>query len=345
MTRLFFLVSGEHPTLPYAEIRAILESEDIPYNETERLPQILRLNSSASCVQKISSRSSLTRVCCLEIFRCKADKQSILKHAFDTKYDKFINSGQTFAVRIRRVQRSSPHLDIEKIEGEVGGIILNKKRGIKVRLASPDKTFFGALTDENFVFGLKLAEVSPKPFTKRRPKNRPFFHPSALPPKLARFMVNLARPKVDSVVLDPFCGSGSILIEAGLIGCRVLGSDVRDLMARGGLLNMRFFGVKALGISVAEAGKLPFRRVDRIVTDPPYGKSTTTLGFTIKEIVSRFLSEAIDILPEGGYVSMASPRNLGISEIGENEGFKVIEKHLVYVHRSLTRELIVFKKV
>jgi len=345
VTRLFFLVSGEHPTLPYAEIKAILESENIPYNQLEKLPQILRLNSSAFCVQRISSRSSLTRVCCLEIFKCKADKQSILKHASDTEYDKFIKSSQTFAVRVRRVQRSSPHLDVEKIEGEVGGIILNKKRGIKVRLVSPDKTFFGALTGENFVFGLKLDEVSPKPFTKRRPKNRPFFHPSALPPKLARCMVNLARPKNDSVVLDPFCGSGSILIEAGLIGCRVLGSDVKDLMVRGGLLNMRFFGVEVLGASVAEAGKLPFRRVDRIVADPPYGKSTTTLGFTIREVVSRFLSEAKNILPRGGYVSMASPRNLGTSEIGENKGFKVIEKHLVYVHRSLTRELVVFEKV
>ena len=344
MIPLFFLVSGEHPTLPYAEIRAILESENIPYNGLEMLPQILRLNSSAFCVQRISSRSSLTRMYCLEIFKCEADRQSILKHASDTEYDKFIDSSQTFAVKIKRVQRSTPYLNIEKLEGEIGGEVLKKKNGIKVRLASPDKTFFGALTDENFVFGLKLGEGSPKPFTKRGPKNRPFFHSSALPPKLARCMVNLARPKDDSVVLDPFCGSGSILIEAGLIGCRVLGSDVRDLMARGCLLNLRFFGVENFGVSVAEAGELPFRSVDRIVTDPPYGKSTTTLGFTVREIVSRFLSGAIDVLPEGGYVSMASPKSLGISDIGENEGFKVIEKHLVYVHRSLTREIIVFKK-
>jgi len=259
-------------------------------------------------------------------------------------YDQFIDSGHTFAVRVSRVQRSSPHLDIEKLEGEIGRGVLNKKRGIKVRLSSPDKTFFGALTGKSFVFGLKLAEVAPKPFYRRRGKNRPFFHPSALPPKLARCMVNLARPKADCVVLDPFCGSGSILIEAGLIGCRVLGSDVKDLMVKGSLLNMRFFGVEALGISVAEAGKLPFQRADRIVTDPPYGKSTTTLGYTVREVASRFLSEGADILPDGGYVSMASPRNLGIGGMGEDEGFEVIEKHLVYVHRSLTREIVIFKK-
>ena len=344
MIPLFFLVSGEHPTLPYAEIRAILESENILYDELERLPQILRLNSSTSCVQEVSSRSSLTKVCCLELFKCKADKRSILRNVSDMLYDQFIDSGHTFAVRVSRVQRSSPHLNIEKLEGEIGRGVLNKKRGIKVRLSSPDKTFFGALTGKSFVFGLKLAEVAPKPFYRRRGKNRPFFHPSALPPKLARCMVNLARPKADCVVLDPFCGSGSILIEAGLIGCRVLGSDVKDLMVKGSLLNMRFFGVEALGISVAEAGKLPFQRADRIVTDPPYGKSTTTLGYTVREVASRFLSEGADILPDGGYVSMASPRNLGIGGMGEDEGFEVIEKHLVYVHRSLTREIVIFKK-
>lgn len=71
-----------------------------------------------------------------------------------------------------------------------------------------------------------------------------------MPPKLARMMVNIAlassetgdrRPKVASfkisrtttyelrsTVIDPFCGSGNILLEAMMLGCDVIGSDISE---------------------------------------------------------------------------------------------------------------------
>ncbi len=48
-----------------------------------------------------------------------------------------------------------------------------------------------------------------------------------LPPKIARIMVNLGLPKrAEPLIYDPFCGSGTILAEALLLGCRVIGSDL-----------------------------------------------------------------------------------------------------------------------
>ncbi|PIY96191.1 MAG: hypothetical protein COY66_04760 [Candidatus Kerfeldbacteria bacterium CG_4_10_14_0_8_um_filter_42_10] len=48
-----------------------------------------------------------------------------------------------------------------------------------------------------------------------------------LPPKLARIMVNLSQARADDVLLDPFCGSGTILQEALLLGVKkVIGSDI-----------------------------------------------------------------------------------------------------------------------
>lgn len=49
-----------------------------------------------------------------------------------------------------------------------------------------------------------------------------------LPPKLARMLVNLAGPIVEGRVLyDPFCGSGTVLTEALLLGySHVIGSDI-----------------------------------------------------------------------------------------------------------------------
>jgi len=48
-----------------------------------------------------------------------------------------------------------------------------------------------------------------------------------LPPKLARIMVNLTGRK-DGIVWDPFCGSGTILMEAGMLGFDLLGSDIDE---------------------------------------------------------------------------------------------------------------------
>jgi tRNA G10 N-methylase Trm11 len=51
-----------------------------------------------------------------------------------------------------------------------------------------------------------------------------------LPPKLARIMVNLAQIKKDDTILDPFCGSGTVMMEAVLAtdAAHIIGSDLED---------------------------------------------------------------------------------------------------------------------
>lgn len=49
-----------------------------------------------------------------------------------------------------------------------------------------------------------------------------------LPPKLAQMMINIACGKELSVVYDPFCGSGTVLMEALLQGHQVIGSDISE---------------------------------------------------------------------------------------------------------------------
>jgi tRNA G10 N-methylase Trm11 len=52
-----------------------------------------------------------------------------------------------------------------------------------------------------------------------------------IPPKLAQIMINLAGASYEETIFDPFCGSGTILQEAVLLGYKnVLGSD-RDFGA------------------------------------------------------------------------------------------------------------------
>ncbi|MBI2484986.1 hypothetical protein HYW18_02465 [Candidatus Uhrbacteria bacterium] len=54
-------------------------------------------------------------------------------------------------------------------------------------------------------------------------------HAGMLPPKLARIMVNLAGNKMERTLWDPFCGSGTVLTEAVVLGyTHVYGSDIKE---------------------------------------------------------------------------------------------------------------------
>lgn len=343
MAKLFFLISGEHKTLPASEVQAILTAEGLDYRITEKLTQVLRLEADPKCVEPISFRSALTRVCCQEIFSCKSELDEILANISPEVIKDFVGD-ESFAVRLRRIEGTAPELDRVELEGTIGAHILKIVKNSRVNLSNPEKTFFGVLTDSHFVFGLKLAEIIPKQFNERGPRRKPFFHPTAMQAKLGRVMVNLAQPKKGDLVLDPFCGTGGMLIEAGLIGCRVVGFDAKPHMLRGGLKNVKHYNVNLEGLSIADARHPPITKVDCIATDPPYGRSASTLGTNTRLIIEDFLPAVVDILPVGGKICMAAPKTVRIGETAEESGFKHLESHFVYVHRSLTREIVVFEK-
>jgi tRNA (guanine10-N2)-dimethyltransferase len=344
VAKLFFLLSGEHQTLPVSEVQAILEAEGYDYLIVEKLTQVLRLEADATSVESIKFRSALTRICCREIFNCEASLPEILAHIRSASLDNFVEEGESFAVRVRRVKGIAPELRVVELERKLGEQILEKVKTTKVNLTNPQKTFFGVLTDNRFIFGLKTAEIILKPFSERRPRKRPAFHPAAMQAKLARAMVNLAQPRKGDLVLDPFCGTGGMLVEAGLIGCRIVGFDAKPQMLRGGLKNVRYYGIKPEGLVIADARYPPVTKVDCIVTDPPYGRSASTLGTTTNLIVEDFLSAVGDTISRGRRICMAAPKTVRVVDIGENAGFRYRESHFVYVHRSLTREIVVFEK-
>lgn len=345
MATLFFLLSGEHENLPFSELRAILEAEGFDYEVLEKLDQVVRLEVDPACVEAIIRRAALTRICALELTNCEADMVHIVKTAGSARLDGLLAKEASFAVRVRRIRNSATSIDIMTIERTLGDLILSKVDDARVSLRKPDKTFFGILTGDRFVFGIKLGEISAKPFVERRPRKKPFFHPSAMQAKLARCMVNLSRPQIGDLVVDPFCGTGSMLIEASLIGCHVLGLDVQRRMARGALRNLVYFNLKPDGMIIADVRSLPITKIGCVVTDPPYGVSSTTLKRTTKQLVQELLISVNKMLKKGQRICMASPKSLKIRELGVALGFRHMESHFVYVHRSLTREIAVFEKV
>jgi len=345
VAKLFFLLSGENETLPAAELTSILEAEGFTFKLTEKLDQLVRLNAAQNSMQAVHRRSAYTMASALELFTCQAEEAEIMKAAENTDFTETLNAGESFAVRIKRIKEHALQIGTVPLEAKLGKHILRKVPKAKVNLKTPDKTFFGVLTSNKLVFGVKLAEMAPKTFSERRPRKKPFFHPSAMPSKLARCMVNLSRAKAGELVLDPFCGTGSVMIEAAFVGCRVLGFDVQRRMAEGARRNLGHFGVEPEGLVVADSRKLPLTRIDRVVTDPPYGKSATTMKSTTKQLVEGVLGSACGLLGVGQRICIASPKTLSIARVGAELGYRHVESHFAYVHRSLTREIAVFEKM
>ncbi len=220
-------------------------------------------------------------------------------------------------------------------------------KGPKVELRNPQKTFLGILTDGSFVFGVMAGETTSQGLKERTTRRKVFFHAAAMPAKLARCMVNLAQAGRGDTVLDPFCGTGTFLVEAGFMGCRVLGFDVKRYMVKGTLRNISLHEVELEGLAVADARSIPLadESVDCIVTDPPYGTSATTLRMGARHIYESFLERIVDALKRERRICLAAPKSLEVSGIGERSGFKHLESHYIYVHRRLTREIAVFQRV
>lgn len=345
MANLFFLLSGEHEDLPVSELKAILETEGYSYKISEKLDQVLRVETDINCIEALKQRAALTRLCALELLVCEATTSSIVRAMHTAKLDQALKENESFVVRVKHVKACAPNIDGMLLEQKLGELILKNTSKTSVKLRNPDKTFIGILTNRKFLLGLKLGEIPATPFVQRRPRKRPFFHPSAMQSKLARCMVNLAQPKSGDIILDPFCGTGTMLIEAALIGCRPLGLDVQRRMAKGTLRNMTHFKIKPEGVIVADARSLPVAKVDSVVTDPPYGISSTTLKRTTRQIVEEMLKAVHELLSKRRKVCMAAPKTLNIARLGASLGYKHLESHFVYVHRSLTREIAVFEKV
>ena len=345
MAKLFLFLSGEHEDLPVSEVRAILEAEDHSYKVTEKLDEVLRLEADPACVKDLKRRAAFTRLCALELFTTSSEMSSIIKAARSARLEEALEPGESFVVRVKHVREYSPEINGMTLERTLGALIFDRCPTGKVKLKTPDKTFMGVLTEDRFVFGVKLAEIQAKPFVERRPRKKPFFHPSAMQAKLARCMINLAEPKAGDVVLDPFCGTGTTLIEAQLIGCKALGLDIQRRMAKGTIRNMAHFDVRPEGIIIADAKYPPLIKADCVVTDPPYGISSSTMKRTTKQIIEEVLTAVNEVLSNGKRICMAAPKKLGIVNVGTSLGYKHLRSYFVYVHRSLTREIAVFEKV
>jgi tRNA (guanine10-N2)-dimethyltransferase len=190
-----------------------------------------------------------------------------------------------------------------------------------------------------------LHEQEKRPLGDRKPAKRPFFSPISLAPKLARAMVNLAIVKAGSKILDPFCGTGGILLEAGLMGMHLVGSDLEWNMVEGCQKNLKHFGLNDFKVFRADIGSvvpnLDSMDIDAVVTDAPYGRACGTRGEKVALIYERMFRTASQVLAPGKRLVLAI-HDPALLKCGPD--FREVQRIGVRVHRSLTRYLMVFER-
>ena len=340
---LFCIQSQEHPELPLAELEAVMECEnidatievvaeglvilkDIPDERIDQYHETLtkRLGYTHE-VHQLIMKSSPERL--------SEDIPSI-------NWQDYIS--ETFAVRVKRL---NSQIDTVATERKAGALILDNCNDIKVKLREPNSLVRMVASKNDIYIAVEKFKLNKKHFVESKPHKRPFFCPGSMSPKLARCMVNLSRVTEGQLLLDPFCGTGGILIEAGLIGCKVVGSDIYWKMKNGAAINLDHFGItdyRTFNLDVRELKM--YEKVAAVVTDPPYGISTSTGDIEGDNIFKEFFIAIYDNMRDDAYLCMASPHYVDLKPMADEVGFEIVEQYGIKMHRSLTRIISVIRK-
>ncbi|WP_297420284.1 TIGR01177 family methyltransferase [Thermococcus sp.] len=234
--------------------------------------------------------------------------------------------------------------EILDLPRKLGSVI--HAQGFKVDLSKPD-TLVRAYCGERLYAGVRLHFFDPKDFEGRKAHHRPFFRPISLHPRFSRALVNLTKARKE--ILDPFMGAGGILMEAGLLGLKVYGVDIKPEMVEGAEMNLRHYGIRDYVLKLGDATRLeelfPRKKFEAIATDPPYGTSATLAGRRRDELYRKALESMHRVLKHGGRLAIAFPADFDGEAEGEAVGFRLVNKYYQRVHKSLDRWFYVFERV
>ncbi len=341
-----FILSLEHETLPEAELKAVLKTEKIPFSIKQKFNGFLifeipdeHFTNSSSLITKLN-RLSLTH----EVFQLLiiAREEKIHDKIQQYHWNKIITG--EYVVRVKRKEKSD--INTLELEKRIGGIIKEKiDNKYRVNLENPQIFIRTVLINNKAFIGVRILKIPKKHFFELKPHKRPFFYPGSMSPKLARTMVNLTMIKRGEILLDPFCGTGGILLEAGIIGSRVVGTDIDHKMVEGTIKNLEYCNIGDYEVFQADVRKLKLNyKVDAIATDPPYGISASTRGEESHRLCRDALSSLENQIKDGGRMCIATPHYMEIREFIEGTKFEILEQHHIKMHKSLTRVISVLIK-
>jgi tRNA (guanine6-N2)-methyltransferase len=120
--------------------------------------------------------------------------------------------GTSFVVRSKIIDNEK--LDTMELEREIGAVIFEKYKS-KVDLENPDITFFVYVAGNDFYFGVDYAgfDISKRGY-------RIFCQSDSIKGTVAYSLVRLSNYKNGDILLDPFCQSGTVAIEAAFFAAK-----------------------------------------------------------------------------------------------------------------------------
>ena len=314
MPESFFILSKDYPELASDEIIAISKMYD-RFAKAKVISNLVIIQSKTSWTE-ITRRASFVKVSG-QILR----KMSGL--FLDEGNFQILKNANTFVCRI--INLSTKQFDIPELERLMGNMI-SKFSHAKVELEDPDITVYLIFTDKESFFG----------FSKRvRKINRPKKiknHPHELDWKLTRVMINLIGLKEGETVCDPFCGTGTTLLEAESMGIHAIGLDFDEKMYKISKENLKANGYKSkvFKSDFQELSKIS-EKFDGIVTDLPYGVASK-VSEKPEEILKKFFS----ILPRRKRMAIMYKK-----EMDSNLKLDGLKKYEIYRHKSLTRTILI----
>ncbi|MEM2236877.1 MAG: hypothetical protein QXR26_01400 [Candidatus Caldarchaeum sp.] len=341
--RSFFLLSGENPELSAAELRQVLSIvNDLDVFELIN-PRIASANVPQHLHGEIVERAALTKMAGLIIGLGSVDNLKKEGVNLAAGWENLVpNDALGFGVEVVKIGGAIVNsLEMERSFAEY---VVSSLPNLRVSLERPDIVFVLLVSPTTYVAGIAKASKPKHFFQSRRAGRKPFRIPSALQPKLARCLVNLAVSSRDSRVLDPFAGSGAILIEAGLMGHEAVGLELKTWISNGMALNIKPYCPSVCHIVQGDAKRPPFiAGFDAVATDPPYGRSATLAGHILKTLLKKFFEAVSGALHDKARIAIIVPKEEYENLLEAAVGFIPLQHHDVYVHKSLTRRIVVLR--
>ncbi len=313
MPENFFVVSKGNLELAVDEIIAIARS----YDRSARIEvhTNLVLVQTKTPWQKIHRRASYVKNAGQAVKR--------LSDLFpDGDAGKILCKSGTFACRVLNL--SGDRFDPSGVE-RLAGDAISRHSSARVSLRNPDFVIYVIIAEECSFFGFSTG------VRKHGRPRRARAHPSQLDWRLTRAMINLCGLREGETVCDPFCGTGTTLLEAESMGVHGIGIDIDGKMSDMARKNVAWNGYGSEIINddfKRVAGILD--RVDGVVTDIPYGRNSK-----VPIAPEVLITDLMRMLPKKRFAIMCK------AELAEQVRLKNIRRYSIYRHKSLTRTILV----
>ncbi len=251
----YIFLLGRHPDLSTVEIAAYLRRKHVSFSMKKRTEQFVMIDAPSlphTAIHDLGGTLLIAREVDLKTHVLKKNKIA---------YSLIVISGDESAARnvLRRFCAEQRVKGLQKYGG--------------VNMLSPSKLnkidYVFVLYKDRFFMAEQIS--NPKEY-EERDETRPVFDPVAVTSiRLAKILINLA--EAEKEILDPFCGTGTILQEALLMGYSVVGIDKQIADAKK--------NIAALGKEYSRRGTLMqgdarhvgslLKKVEAVVTEPYMG--------------------------------------------------------------------------